>query len=189
MKVWYTVYWGWHLCRPLSKAIVILILIFYFTHPIKHPFPRFHSSFRMQFNLPMYNVTNLGIKTLRVEEQFSNTQSKEGPQRWVRYITQSHSYVCRLWTHKTNNDKFLNLLDWSLSSFKIKEKLKFYQPPQRHQQHRLLSIRLIISKIVRVKVAIRGFIVLQWISWIFFFFKFVLYLQLFSCLRSFISCR
>jgi len=47
----------------------------------------------MNFEIPMYNLSNLAIKYLKIEEHH---QSKNPPQKWVRYITQSSSYVCRL---------------------------------------------------------------------------------------------
>jgi|Transcript_14990 AP-4 complex subunit mu-1 len=45
----------------------------------------------LTFEIPMYNVTNLQVKYLRIAEhsKFYN------PYRWVRYITRSSSYVCR----------------------------------------------------------------------------------------------
>ncbi|EGR30590.1 hypothetical protein IMG5_128570 [Ichthyophthirius multifiliis] len=43
------------------------------------------------FDIPMYNVSNLQIKYLRIEEK-----EKTNPFRWVRFITQSSSYVCRI---------------------------------------------------------------------------------------------
>jgi Adaptor complexes medium subunit family. len=46
----------------------------------------------MTFEIPMYSVSNLQIKYLRILEQ-GKTAS---PYRWVRYITQSSSYVCRV---------------------------------------------------------------------------------------------
>jgi len=44
----------------------------------------------MQFEIPMLNVSNLQVKTLRVTEK-----DKVTPHRWVRYVTQASSYVCR----------------------------------------------------------------------------------------------
>jgi AP-4 complex subunit mu-1 len=44
------------------------------------------------FEVPMYNVSNLNVKYLRISE----THKSYNPYRWVRYITQSSSYVCRL---------------------------------------------------------------------------------------------
>jgi AP-4 complex subunit mu-1 len=46
----------------------------------------------MAFEIPMYSVSNLQIKYLRIVEQGKPTN----PYRWVRYITQSSSYVCRI---------------------------------------------------------------------------------------------
>lgn len=46
----------------------------------------------MNFEIPMYSVSNLQIKYLRVVEPGKQTT----PYRWVRYITQSSSYVCRI---------------------------------------------------------------------------------------------
>ena len=46
----------------------------------------------MGFEIPMYNVSNLNVRYLRISE----THKSYNPYRWVRYITQSSSYVCRL---------------------------------------------------------------------------------------------
>lgn len=46
----------------------------------------------MSFEVPMYNVSNLQVRYLRISE----THKSYNPCRWVRYITQSSSYVCRL---------------------------------------------------------------------------------------------
>lgn len=45
----------------------------------------------MTFEIPMYNVSNLQVRYLRISE----THKSYNPYRWVRYITQSSSYVCR----------------------------------------------------------------------------------------------
>jgi AP-4 complex subunit mu-1 len=46
----------------------------------------------MSFEVPMYNVSRLQVRYLRISE----THSSYNPHRWVRYITQSSSYVCRI---------------------------------------------------------------------------------------------
>jgi len=46
----------------------------------------------LTFEIPMYNVSNLQVRYLRISE----THKSYNPYRWVRYITQSSSYVCRL---------------------------------------------------------------------------------------------
>eukprot|EP01036_Dinobryon_divergens_P032368 gene32368-41938_t len=46
----------------------------------------------MSFEIPMYNVSHLQVRYLRISE----THKSYNPCRWVRYITQSSSYVCRL---------------------------------------------------------------------------------------------
>lgn len=46
----------------------------------------------LAFEIPMYNVSNLQVRYLRISE----THKSYNPYRWVRYITQSTSYVCRL---------------------------------------------------------------------------------------------
>lgn len=45
----------------------------------------------MNFEIPMYNVSNLQVRYLRIAEQHKSYN----PCRWVRYVTQSSSYVCR----------------------------------------------------------------------------------------------
>lgn len=47
----------------------------------------------MNFEIPMYNVSNLQVKYLKIAQ----TQKNYNPYRWVRYVTQSSSYVCRTW--------------------------------------------------------------------------------------------
>ena len=48
----------------------------------------------VSFEIPMYNVSNIAVRYLRLN---NNSLSKpDGPNRWVRYITQSNSYVVRL---------------------------------------------------------------------------------------------
>mmetsp|Transcript_38711 Transcript_38711/g.28581 ORF Transcript_38711/g.28581 Transcript_38711/m.28581 type:complete len:108 (+) Transcript_38711:1013-1336(+) len=44
----------------------------------------------MNFEIPMYNVSNLQVKYLKIAQT-----TKASPYRWVRYVTQSSSYVCR----------------------------------------------------------------------------------------------
>lgn len=46
----------------------------------------------MGFEIPMYNVSNLQVKYLRIAEQGKGSN----PYRWVRYVTQASSYVCRV---------------------------------------------------------------------------------------------
>lgn len=45
----------------------------------------------LNFEIPMYNVSNLAVRYLRIAEQHKSYN----PCRWVRYVTQSSSYVCR----------------------------------------------------------------------------------------------
>ena len=45
----------------------------------------------VNFEIPMYNVSNLQVKYLKIAQ----TQKNYNPYRWVRYVTQSSSYVCR----------------------------------------------------------------------------------------------
>jgi AP-4 complex subunit mu-1 len=46
----------------------------------------------MSFDIPMHNVTNLQVRYLRISE----THKEYNPYRWVRYMTVSSSYVCRI---------------------------------------------------------------------------------------------
>mmetsp|Transcript_21958 Transcript_21958/g.32346 ORF Transcript_21958/g.32346 Transcript_21958/m.32346 type:complete len:370 (-) Transcript_21958:216-1325(-) len=46
----------------------------------------------MNFEIPMYNLSNLQVRYLRIAENIPGYT----PYRWVRYVTQSSSYVCRL---------------------------------------------------------------------------------------------
>lgn len=46
----------------------------------------------MSFEIPMFNVSNLMVRYLRIAE----THARYKPYRWVRYVTQSDSYICRI---------------------------------------------------------------------------------------------
>lgn len=46
----------------------------------------------LSFEIPMYNVSNLAVKYLRIAE----ADKRYKPYRWVRYVATSNSYVCRL---------------------------------------------------------------------------------------------
>jgi len=46
----------------------------------------------MNFEVPMFNVSNLQVRYLRLAHQIPGYS----PYRWVRYVTQSSSYVCRV---------------------------------------------------------------------------------------------
>lgn len=46
----------------------------------------------MNFEIPMYNVSSLQVRYLKIAENMPGYT----PYRWVRYVTQSSSYVCRL---------------------------------------------------------------------------------------------
>jgi len=47
----------------------------------------------MAFEIPMHNTSDLEVKYLRVVDNSGST--KNPPNRWVRYISQSDSYACR----------------------------------------------------------------------------------------------
>jgi len=46
----------------------------------------------MNFEIPMFNVSDMQVRNLRIVEENAGYT----PFRWVRYVTQSNSYVCRL---------------------------------------------------------------------------------------------
>ncbi|CAD7930618.1 unnamed protein product [Amoebophrya sp. A25] len=46
----------------------------------------------MGFEIPMFSVSKIGVRYLRIAEQHKSYN----PYRWVRYVTQSCSYVCRI---------------------------------------------------------------------------------------------
>ena len=46
------------------------------------------------FEIPMYSISNLQVKYLRIAND-SHKNSDGGPYRWVRYVVQSQSYICR----------------------------------------------------------------------------------------------
>ncbi len=45
----------------------------------------------VSFEIPNHSVSGLQIKSLR------SLMNEENPSKWVRYITKSSSYVCRIW--------------------------------------------------------------------------------------------
>ena len=55
----------------------------------------------LQFEVPMYSVSNLQVKYLRINDarhgsvQLGGSPTGSGPFRWVRYVAQSQSYVFR----------------------------------------------------------------------------------------------
>lgn len=46
----------------------------------------------MNFEIPMYNISNLQVRYLRIMEEAKSYN----PYRWVRYVARSSSYICRL---------------------------------------------------------------------------------------------
>ena len=60
--------------------------------PITSAMKREIGPISMAFEIPMYNVSNLQVRYLRISE----THKSYNPHRWVRYITQSSSYVSRV---------------------------------------------------------------------------------------------
>ena len=48
----------------------------------------------LNFEIPMMNVSRLQVRYMRVADESARTRAK--PSRWVRYVTKSASYVCRL---------------------------------------------------------------------------------------------
>ena len=46
---------------------------------------------RLNFEVPMYNASHLQVRYLRI-----NADSKYKSFKWVRYVTQAASYVCRV---------------------------------------------------------------------------------------------
>jgi AP-4 complex subunit mu-1 len=47
----------------------------------------------MNFEIPMYNVSRLQVQYLKIANPLN--KKNYNPYRWVRYVTQSSSYVCR----------------------------------------------------------------------------------------------
>ena len=45
----------------------------------------------LQFEVPMFNVSKLQVKYLKIQHD----EKGYNPFRWVRYVTQSSSYICR----------------------------------------------------------------------------------------------
>lgn len=48
---------------------------------------------QMVFEIPMYNVSRLQVQYLKIANP--GNIKKFNPHRWVRYVTQSSSYICR----------------------------------------------------------------------------------------------
>jgi len=45
----------------------------------------------LNFEIPMFNVSKLQVKYLKIQ----NDSKGYNPYRWVRYVSQSNSYICR----------------------------------------------------------------------------------------------
>lgn len=55
----------------------------------------------LMFEIPMYNISNVQVRYLRIFDSVTGpgthtASPMDNPFRWVRYVTQSNSYVCRL---------------------------------------------------------------------------------------------
>ena len=48
----------------------------------------------LNFSLPMFNSSKLQVKYLQILDQ--SYEKGQNPSRWVRYITESGSYICRM---------------------------------------------------------------------------------------------
>ncbi|QDZ19033.1 mu subunit of clathrin adaptor [Chloropicon primus] len=48
----------------------------------------------LQFNLPLFNSSRLQVKYLQILNQ--STEKGQNPARWIRYMTESSSYICRM---------------------------------------------------------------------------------------------
>jgi AP-4 complex subunit mu-1 len=49
----------------------------------------------VSFEIPMYSVSNMQVRYLRIGSVGGSPTSSNGPFRWVRYVVQSQSYMCR----------------------------------------------------------------------------------------------
>jgi len=63
-----------------------------FSQPVGPAIRREIGPISMNFEIPMFVVSGLGIRFLRIEER----SKSYNPQRWVRNITQANSYICRM---------------------------------------------------------------------------------------------
>jgi len=48
----------------------------------------------LEFNLPLFNSSKLQVKYLQILNQ--STEKGQNPARWIRYMTESSSYICRI---------------------------------------------------------------------------------------------
>ena len=48
----------------------------------------------LQFNLPLFNSSRLQVKYLQILNQ--STEKGQNPARWIRYMTESSSYIIRI---------------------------------------------------------------------------------------------
>eukprot|EP01068_Selenidium_serpulae_P011790 Selendium_serpulae@DN5724_c1_g1_i1.p1 len=62
------------------------------SQPSTSPIKKETGPISMTFEIPMYNVSNMQVRYLRISE----THPNYNPFRWVRYVTQTASYVCRM---------------------------------------------------------------------------------------------
>ena len=50
----------------------------------------------LTFEIPMYSTSNMQVRYLRIDDGRHSPTNTKSPFRWVRYVTQSNSYVCRV---------------------------------------------------------------------------------------------
>ena len=85
----------WHIKKLQGGSEVLCRARINLSQPVSHA--KLFSPVSLHFEVPMYSMSNLQVRYLRINEggRFGGSPSN-GPQRWVRYVAQSQSYMFRL---------------------------------------------------------------------------------------------
>lgn len=79
----------WGIKKFLGQSEQVIRLKIALTSPLAYDVRKHVGPITLKFEIPMHNVSGLQVKFLKIDQKAGN------PARWVRYITQANSYVCR----------------------------------------------------------------------------------------------
>ena len=87
----------WHIKKLQGGAEVVCRARINLSQPATHA--KIFSPISLHFEVPMFSMSNLQVRYLRINEggRFGGSPTNtNGPQRWVRYVAQSQSYMFRI---------------------------------------------------------------------------------------------
>jgi AP-4 complex subunit mu-1 len=87
----------WNVKKLQGASEVVCRARIHLTSPIAST--KLWSPISLHFEIPMYSMSNLQVRYLRISEggRFGGSPTNtSGPQRWVRYVAQSQSYLYRI---------------------------------------------------------------------------------------------